>query len=69
MLLSKKIVTDEAMRPVAVQIPYQDWLEIERRLDIESAEEKTGNLSDHEGLLVLSEDPVDFQERIRGEWA
>jgi hypothetical protein len=30
--IHKKILTDEAMRPLAVQIDYQDWLEIERRL-------------------------------------
>lgn len=26
----KKIVTDEAMRPVAVLIDYEDWQEIEK---------------------------------------
>jgi len=30
--ISKKILTDEAMRPIAVQIDYQDWLDIERQL-------------------------------------
>ena len=28
--IEKKIVTDEAGQPVAVQIDYADWLEIER---------------------------------------
>ncbi len=28
--IRKKIVTDEDARPVAVQIDYEDWLEIER---------------------------------------
>jgi len=28
--IRKKILTDEADRPVAVQIRYADWLEIER---------------------------------------
>ncbi len=28
----KKIVTDEAMRPVAVLIDYQDWQKIEKLL-------------------------------------
>lgn len=69
MHVSKKIVTDESMRPIAVQIPYQEWLEIERRLKIGPSEEKSINLAEHEGLLVLAEDPIAFQERIRGEWA
>jgi len=69
MHVSKKIVTDESMRPIAVQIPYQEWLEIERRLKIEPSEEKLINLAEHEGLLALTEDPIAFQERIRGEWA
>ncbi len=30
--LKKKIVTDEAMRPVAVLIDYQDWQQIEKIL-------------------------------------
>ncbi|HWL93946.1 MAG TPA: hypothetical protein VNT79_10460 [Phycisphaerae bacterium] len=30
--IHKKIVTDENARPIAVQIDYADWLEIERRL-------------------------------------
>ena len=64
----KKIVTDESMRPVAVQIPYQDWLEIERRLGIAPAEGRTRDLSRFEGLLELTEDPAVFQERLRGEW-
>ncbi|MDZ7958918.1 MAG: hypothetical protein RMY34_13720 [Aulosira sp. DedQUE10] len=29
----KKIVSDEAMRPVAVLIDYQDWEEIEKILE------------------------------------
>lgn len=30
--ISKKILTDEAMHPLAVQLDYQDWLVIERLL-------------------------------------
>ncbi len=30
--IRKKIVTDEDLRPVAAQIDYEDWLEIERLL-------------------------------------
>ena len=37
MNIHKKIVTDEDHRPVAVQIDYDDWLRIERALDLEIA--------------------------------
>ncbi len=30
--IRKKILTDDAMQPVAIQIDYADWLEIERLL-------------------------------------
>ena len=31
--IQRRIVTDEEMRPVAVQIDYEDWLEIERLVE------------------------------------
>ncbi len=68
MNVSKKIVTDESMRPIAVQIAYPDWLEIERRLNLTSSEAMCTDLSNHEGVLSLTEDPMAFQNIIRGEW-
>jgi len=35
--IRKKIVTDEAQRPIAVQIDYTDWLKIERALNLSQA--------------------------------
>jgi len=32
--IRKSVVSDESMRPIAVQIPYSDWLEIERQLGL-----------------------------------
>ncbi|MDD5308463.1 MAG: hypothetical protein PHU25_14165 [Deltaproteobacteria bacterium] len=64
----KRIVTDEEMRPVAVQIPYRDWLEIEKRLG-GATSAVSGDLSRHEGRLRLPEDPSAFQKRLRDEWA
>jgi hypothetical protein len=31
--IRKKILTDDTMRPLAIQIEYADWLEIERLLN------------------------------------
>lgn len=61
-----KIVTDEARHPVAVQIDYSDWLEIKRRLHFENEKStKMKELSRFAGCLKLTEDPVEFQRRIR----
>jgi hypothetical protein len=67
-VIHKKIVTDEDMRPVAVQIDYADWLEIERLLQLRAADSDTTDLSHYSGLVRLSEDPLDYQARVRGEW-
>ena len=63
-----KIVTDEAKRPVAVQIPYKDWLEIERRLGL-AGHGTVRDLSRHVGRLILSEDAIGYQEKMRDEWS
>jgi len=68
LIIKKKLVTDENMRPVAVQIEYADWLEIQRLLGIQTGEPKTTTLSRHSGTVTLTEDPLDYQERVRREW-
>ncbi len=68
--ITRKIVTDEALKPVAVQIDYADWLEIERclELQIEGGGSVT-DLSQFDGLISLTEDPLVYQTRVRGEWS
>lgn len=65
----KKIVTDEGQRPVAVQIEYEDWLEIERSLNLQAQEAKTTDLFPYSGVITLTEDPLAYQARVRGEWS
>lgn len=67
--IGKKIIKDESQRPVAVQIDYSDWLEIERRLDLRSKETRSTDLSTYDGVIALTEDPLDYQSRIRHEWS
>lgn len=67
--IPKKIVTDEAMRPLAVQIDYADWLTIARELHLEGDGGRIVDLSRFAGTITLSEDPLEFQARIRGEWS
>ena len=67
--IGKKILRDESQRPVAVQIDYSDWLEIERRLNLRSEEARSTDLSSYEGVIQLTEEPLVYQSRIRQEWS
>ncbi len=70
--IRKKILTDEAHRAVAVQIEYADWLEVERLLGQVPAATNgvpATDLNRFSGVLSLREDPMAFQERMRGEWS
>jgi hypothetical protein len=66
--IRKKIVTDEAQKPVAVQIDYTDWLQIERFLNLQVQAGST-NLSRHGGVISLTEEPLAYQARRRNEWS
>jgi hypothetical protein len=66
--IHKNIVTDEAMRPIAVQIDYADWIEIEQSLGLTDRSLRTVDPSQFAGTINLTEDPLAFQTRIRGEW-
>jgi hypothetical protein len=66
--IHKQIVTDEAMRPIAVQIGYSDWMDIERALGMTEGAARETDLSSFSGVISLFEDPLAFQTRIRGEW-
>jgi hypothetical protein len=67
--IKKKILTDSAERPVAVQIDYADWLEIERSLNLQGEDTRELDLSRYEGIITLSEEPLGYQWRIRQEWS
>jgi len=66
--IRKKIVTDEAKQPIAVQIDYTDWLKIERALNL-SQEEEVTDLSRYSGVISLTEEPLAYQARVRDEWS
>jgi hypothetical protein len=63
----KQIVTDENNRPIAVQIPYAEWLGIEELLSAESPK-VSGDPSRLAGSLQWGEDGVAYQRRVREEW-
>ena len=66
--IQKRILSDESQHPIAVQIDYADWLEIERSLNLTSEEVKTADPSRFAGVIYLTEDPMAYQLRVRGEW-
>jgi hypothetical protein len=72
--IHKKIVMDEAQNPVAVQIDYEDWLEIERLLETRDAEKSKAGRSRFQELLEKTRgtwkggDGLEYQIRIREEW-
>lgn len=73
MTISKRIVTDENMNPVAVQIDYDDWLAIEEQLKVEDTTpsprctELKRLLKDSRGIWKEG-DGLEYQRRIRAEW-
>jgi hypothetical protein len=65
--IRKKIVTDESMQPVAVLIDYEDWQKIEQILEAYQSQSEF-NLNQYAGVIQLTEDPLQYQQRIRNEW-
>ena len=63
----KKILTDETMRPIAVQIDYQDWQKIEKLLESYQIQQPR-SINQVSGSIQLTEDPLQYQQRIRNEW-
>jgi hypothetical protein len=76
--IKKRIVTDEDGQPVAVQVDYADWLEIERQLEESSSTPKSAADMTDEEFKTLAEDVsghwkggdgLEYQRRIRAGWA
>lgn len=74
--IKKRIVTDEDGQPIAVQVDYADWVEIERQL-ADTRSDDTSETQERPSLKELSEkirphwkggDGLDYQRRIRAEW-
>lgn len=81
--IRKKIIADESMRPIAVQIDYADWLEVERLLGLQdsgnrlagpngvtrSAPRQPSDPNRLAGTLTLRIDPVAYQRGEREDQA
>jgi len=74
--VKKRIVTNEDGQPIAVQVDYTDWLEIERQL-ADSPSDDTSEPKERPSLRELSVkirpywrggDGLEYQRRIRAEW-
>jgi len=66
--IHKKIVVDEANKPVEVIINYDEWQEIEQLIAKELKVATKKQLKNYTGTVCLSEDPLDYQKRMRSEW-
>ena len=58
--IRKKIITDEAQRRVAVQIDYNDWLKIERSLNLQGKGTEVAVLLRYDGVISLTEEPLAY---------
>lgn len=65
---NKTIITDDQQRPIAVQVDYATWLEIERILQERRGVQPGTDLNRLAGKLRLDEDPLLKQRRLRDEW-
>ncbi len=65
----KKNLTDEAMRPIAVLIDYQDWQKIEQILEAHQLQQKEEfNTNNYAGVIKLTPDHLQYQQLLRDEW-
>ena len=64
----KKIVLDETNKPVEVFIAFKGGREIEQLLSIDGKGMSKDRLKVYAGKINLTEDPLNFQRRIRNEW-
>jgi hypothetical protein len=61
-------VTDEAMRPVAVLIDYQDWQKIEQILKAYQWQQKEElDLNNYARIIQLTQDPLACQQQVKDE--
>jgi hypothetical protein len=63
-----KILTDDQKRPIAVQIDYADWLEIQKRLGQADVNGGGVNLTRFTGALKRGLDGLVYQKHAREEW-
>ncbi len=63
-----RIVSDENMRPVAVQIDYADWLEIQSLLKQSNGPKPATDLARHRGRVNWPVDGLKYQDEARSEW-
>lgn len=61
-----QLVLDEESRPIAVIIPFREWVKLQETLP--APPEPLVDLNEFAGCLSLGEEPVAFQRRLRDEW-
>ena len=65
-LVSKRILSDEGGRPVAVQIDYSEWLQIEPIVENAEPADNSAALMACAGSVDWGEDGLEYQRRLPG---
>lgn len=68
MRIHKMLLTDMNQKPIAVQIPYKEWLRIETVIGKDKKVVLKPKFAPLCGTIKLTEDPLHYQKRIREEW-
>ncbi len=67
--VNPEIIRDENNVPVEVRLPCAWWREIEIELGAQGPHrDRMTDLARFRGTITLSEDPLAYQRRVRGEW-
>ena len=67
-IVSKRILSDESGRPVAVQMDYEEFLRLERAVEGIEPEDAHTQMMSVFGTVDWGEDGLEYQSRLRGEW-
>ncbi|GEM_PF-2905615 len=67
-VLSKRILSDENGRPVAVQRDHDEFLRFEKAVEKVEMESAYQRMMSFVGKVKWDEEPVEYQRRLRDEW-
>lgn len=66
-ILTAKILSDESGRPVEVRMGYDEFLRVKAVYESVEDEDNSAALMAFAGKVQWSEDPVEYQRRLRDE--
>ncbi len=67
-IVSKRILSDENGRPIAVQMDYDEFVRFEKAVESVEPRDAYERMMSAVGTVKWDEDPVEYQRRLRDEW-